>query len=158
MTASLPTSESLSSAFAQALETMCFVIADPAAPEDMVEISRHASISISDGVEAWRLDVSSTDELLVEIACGLMGADAGAVDLECVVPETLLELTNVFGGEVIRLMGGEQLPLRPGIPTLEEVRGSSTETSRSVALDVMGEGLFVSLRPFGNDRSAGGAA
>ncbi len=139
---------SLATTLAAALETMCFVIADPVDAADPLDVDRHASITIGDEEGAWKLFLSASDGVLVEIASGLMGLDPDELDVEQVLPGMIMELANIFGGEVINLLGGEECPLRPGIPCLEPGAFDGTPGSTSIALDAMGDALTVSFVPY----------
>lgn len=130
-----------------ALETMCFVIADPVDARPAEDLEHHASITIGDDDVKWKLMLSSSAGLLIEVASGLMGLEPEEMDLDEVLPETILELANVFGGEVINLLGGEELPYRPGIPHREDECHTAGPGEQVLHFDAMGEGLTVCLAP-----------
>ena len=136
--------EALSDRFISALETMCFVIADPIDPTLAADVERHASITLGEGENAISLHISASDGLLLEVATGLMGVGPEEIEGDETLIETLKELANVFGGEVIDLLGGEELPFRPGIPVPED-DAFDAEGAVCVALDAIGETLVVSI-------------
>ena len=136
--------EALSDRFIGALETMCLVIADPIDPMSAAEVERHASIILGEGEHALNLHISASNGLLLEVATGLMGVGPEEIEGDEILLETLKELANVFGGEVIDLLGGEEFPFRPGIPVPED-NASDVEGATCVALDAIGETLVVSL-------------
>lgn len=143
----------LAGALADALETMCFVIADPVDDIDATTLGHHASISIGEEEPTWRLSISASAELLIEIASGLMGTDPGEIDIESMIPATLLELANVFSGEFITLLGGEDIPYQPGIPEPESDPAAEGNAALRIGFDAMGEGLVVTLNPCTKDEA-----
>lgn len=131
----------------QALETLCLIVADPVDDWGGFEFNRHASITISDNDVRGRLFVSSTDGMLSEIACGLLGVGPDEIDTEEIFPATVGELANIFGGELIQLLGGEDIPFRPGIPVIESAECVPVGRAIRLGFDAMGEGLLVTIEP-----------
>lgn len=137
--------EVMAGVLSDALETMCFVIADPVASPQGEPLEHHASITIGDEDVKWILRLSSSGGLLTEVASGLMGLDPEEMELDEILPQTVLELANVFSGEVITLLGGEELPYRPGLPKAEDAPADEAPGRHVLHFDAMGEQLMVTL-------------
>lgn len=104
---------------ANALERMAFVITEPAT-ETAGEVLAHpccqAVIEITgDEHRAW-LAVAATHGVVAEVAAGMMGMDPGEIDVDEHGEATVGELANVFGGELVMAMGGQDVPLRLSLP------------------------------------------
>lgn len=102
-----------------ALERMAFVLTGPsrATPQDALPACRHAAwLPIATPAGACGLLVAASDGLLAEVAGGMLGEDADQVDVARHGGATVAEIGNVLGGELVVAMGGQQLPLRLGLP------------------------------------------
>lgn len=102
-----------------ALERMAFVFAesvDQAAGEVLAQATFHATIDVtSDERSAW-LTVSATNGFVREVAASMMGVEAEEIDVDEHGGPTVCELANIFGGELVMQLGGENEPLRLGLP------------------------------------------
>lgn len=104
---------------AAALERMAFVITEPGsetAGEVLAQACCHAVTEIvGDSHRTW-LAVSATHGFVAEVAASMMGVDPDEIDVREHGGATVGELANVFGGELVMAMGGDETPLRLGLP------------------------------------------
>ena len=127
-----------------ALETMCFVLADPIDAADAGSLDRHARIAYEKDDETATLELSASDGFLAEVASGLLGVEPDEIDLEEDTGAVIKELANIFCGEVVELVGGADEEIRMG---LHEAAPESSEDDAALvrAFDSMGESLRLRL-------------
>ncbi|MEO6593722.1 MAG: hypothetical protein ABIP94_03095 [Planctomycetota bacterium] len=104
---------------ANALERMAFVITEPVETEPHEVLDRaeyHAAIDIDGAHVRGYLVVSATDAFVREVAANLVGVDVDAPQAQALSATAAPELANVFGGELIRISGGDSQPFRLGLP------------------------------------------
>lgn len=129
------------------LEMMCFVIADPMdAPLDEEQASEQdikAWISFEGENCSGSVQLSATTGFVQEAASGLLGVEPDEIQSEEETVETLLELANVIGGEVVLLLGGENTRFDMGIPSADPITLAGEPEETFTAFDSMGETLSV---------------
>jgi cobalamin biosynthesis protein CbiG len=116
---SLAVGEQLLDLAQQALERMAFLIADPAdqVPIEVLPECRYAArIGIRGGRQPGWLVVAVSAPFAADVAAGLLGCEAAAVDLACHGDAAAAELANVFGGQLVMALGGDRQPWRLGLP------------------------------------------
>ena len=103
---------------AVALERMAFVIAEPidVEPEAELQRARHFAFVAIDGDSCGFLMVAATDGCVREIAAGMLGIEVADLVVDEHGEATVLELANVLGGHAIYSGGGDDSPLRLGLP------------------------------------------
>jgi hypothetical protein len=102
-----------------ALERMAFVLTGPsrvAAPDALPACRFAAWLPIATPQGDCGLLVAASDGLVAEVAGGMLGEDVAGVDVNRHGGATVAEIGNVLGGELVVAMGGQQLPLRLGLP------------------------------------------
>lgn len=102
-----------------ALERMAFVFSEPvdqSAGEVLAQATFHATIDVSSEERSAWLTVSATNGFVREVAASMMGMENDEVDVDEHGGPTVCELANVFGGELVMSMGGDEAPLRLGLP------------------------------------------
>lgn len=138
------TDDSLVEKIDNVLETMCFVMADPIGAGDLEETPpMQAWIRYHNATECGCVQLSATLGFVQEAASGLLGVDSDDISSESEALETLLELANVIGGEVVSLLGGEEVFFEMGIPSREPIHVDGAVEHTSVAFDSMGETFCV---------------
>lgn len=126
---------------ANALERMAFVITEPGletAGEVLANAGYSALIEITgeepgDVTPAY-LVVSATRGFVGEVAAGMMGMDPGEIDVDEHGEATVAELANILGGELVMAMGGDERPLRLGLPQ------SVTDEAAGTRIDAVADG------------------
>ncbi|MCA8966453.1 MAG: hypothetical protein H6838_05790 [Planctomycetes bacterium] len=102
-----------------ALERMAFVFVETAEEspgEVLAQATFHATIDVSsDERSAW-LTVSATNGFVREVAASMMGLETDEIDVDEHGEPTVCELANIFGGELVMSLGGDENPLRLGLP------------------------------------------
>ncbi len=129
-----------------ALETMCFVMAD-AIDLDALEKtpSLRAWIVFKNEMECGCLELAATFGFVQEVGSGLLGIDTDEIEEGELAQGVLLELANVIAGEVVSLLGGEEIFFELGIPTSEPTQIDAAGERLGVAFDSMGEFLRVDV-------------
>jgi len=136
--------EQLTSAVSTALERMAFMVGEPT--EEVSGAVHHSScIALKVDDVPYRVCVRATDGALQELLNGLIDTETFD-DAEAQLAAN--ELANVLGGEVLRLLGGDRLPSKLGLPEEGATTGGAAETVRCV-LDFLGETLEVSVGVIG---------
>lgn len=122
----MTTKSSLVVQAALALERMAFVIAEPTDADPLHAIDDapwRAAVTI-DGEDQGFVSIAATDGFVREVAAGMLGIEPDEVDLAQHGEATIMELANVLGGHAIHEGGGDESPLRLGLPlqpTAQEV-------------------------------------
>ena len=134
------------------LATMCFIVADPLPVEGVDECLQSCA---SAWLEFRRVDsagcvrLTASPGFLEEAASGLLGLDPDEGIAESDGVDTLLELANVVGGEVLTLLGGEDVEFDVGIPSAAPPQtwadASNNAPTVAVAFDSMGESFRVEV-------------
>jgi len=120
-----------------ALERMCFVLAEPSDPPPGARYGAHVVIELRGDEDRTRVLLSATDGFLAELAASMLGGEASQVVIEDDGVEALMEITNVCAGEVIRLLGGEDRPIHCGLP--EVVSEPDVRGDLAVVFESLGE-------------------
>lgn len=137
--------DALVTTVATALERMAFMVGEPVDGLSG-EIHHAASIDVTvDGAE-YEVCVSATDGALQELLSSLVDADG--FDDEA-AQFAVNELANVLGGEVLRVLGGDQRPSKLGLPR-PGCTARDREGAVRAALDFLGESLEVAVAPGGS--------
>ena len=113
---------------ARALERMAFVISEPIDVDPVVALGQathFASVALT-GLGAGFVVLGATPGFLLEVASGMLGVDAADLAIEEYGDNTIMELANVLGGHAIHEGGGEDSPLRLGLP-IHETRERALE-------------------------------
>jgi hypothetical protein len=127
-----------------ALETMCFVMADPIDADDLLEVPAMKTwISFHNESEQGFVELAGSLGFVQEVGSGLLGVDSDEVEEGEQAEGVLLELANVIAGEVVCLLGGEEVFFELGIPTSEAIELDVPGDEVSVAFDSMGEAFNV---------------
>ncbi|QDV04523.1 hypothetical protein Poly30_00140 [Planctomycetes bacterium Poly30] len=114
----LLTEDSLVEKIDNVLETMCFVMADSIGTGELSDPPPiRAWITYGNESERGCVQLAATFGFIQEAASGLLGVDSDDITSEGEALETLLELANVIGGEVVSLLGGEDVFFEMGIPS-----------------------------------------
>ena len=124
--------DALTGVVVEALERMAFVLADEHLGDDQSEgLAERVEIRLSrqeDGAEG-RIRLAANEMFALELGSSLIGDEPDEVDLATIGRPALLELANVIGGEVVRLLGGTDVPFKLGLPAAidadVEVEGSA---------------------------------
>ncbi|MEM8712362.1 MAG: chemotaxis protein CheX [Planctomycetota bacterium] len=144
------TSDDLIEKIDNVLETMCFVMADPIEPEDVAEEpSVNAWIRYGNEAESGVVHLSATPGFVQEAASGLLGVDPEDIQTDGEALETLLELANVIGGEVVSLLGGEDVFFEMGLPSADSLELESPRETAAALFDSMGEAFRVEVQRIG---------
>lgn len=132
------------------LETMCFVIADPleegASDAPMEEEHTSAWIEFHTDTEEGRLELSADEEFLNEAASGLLGVEPDGIDPPADLTETLLELANIIGGEIVALLGGDDHTYKMGLPSSDPLTLDGPVEETNLGFDSMGSLLHVRVK------------
>jgi hypothetical protein len=109
-------------ALAMALERMAFVLTDVRLDEeeDLGEDRNWVTVHFfreRDGARG-RIWLAADDAFACELGASLLALEAADVDLGTVGMPALLELGNVLGGEVVRLLGGAEERFKLGLPEI----------------------------------------
>lgn len=132
------------------LETMCFVIADPIDTSDiMVEADStpiKAWISFRTDAEEGVLELVADEDFLLEAASGLLGIEPDELNPELDPGETLMELANIIGGEVVAVLGAEENTYRMGLPSSTPAEIGATREETGLGFDSMGSGFQVLVK------------
>lgn len=126
-----------------ALERMAFVFAEQSEAQVGEVLDRacsHARIELRGG-KNFRITVSGTPGLLDEIAASMMGVDESAVDWRETGYETVAEMSNVFGGELVQELSRQGHSLLIGLPSEidpAEARSFGEEAARAGTVCVVG--------------------
>lgn len=102
-----------------ALERMAFVfldVAEESPGEVLAQAAFHAAIDVSNDERSVWLTVSATGGLVREVAANMMGLESDQIDVDEHGEATVCELANIFGGELVMSLGGDETPLRLGLP------------------------------------------
>ncbi len=132
------------------LETMCFVIADPIDSADIIpdaeSPSAKAWISFGTDAEEGVLELIAGEDFLLEAASGLLGIEPDELNPELDPGETLMELANIIGGEVVGVLGAEDTTYKMGLPssTPKEIADAREETD--LGFDSMGSSFQVLVK------------
>lgn len=124
----------LDACIANALETMAFLTGEPSVAA-VAEGALRRSIELH--ADSWRgvLTVATSEFLAREAASSMTGMDLEAVS-ETELGQVLDELANIIGGELIVLLGGDESPIRLGLPGPEaEMPRARPELTRGLAVD-----------------------
>lgn len=143
--------ESIEDRICTALEQMCFVLADPVDEVEEADLARHAQISLSDESNITKLLLSASDGFLVEAASSLLGMGPDEVTPEEDGVLILKELSNIFCGEMIDLLGGTERQIGAGLPEELESDVAHASAGRTLCFDSMGESLRIRIES--NQRS-----
>ncbi len=146
--------ESLAAAVVQVLERMAFLLAEPANATDVdAQARRHARVVFRGPGETGELLLSADDGFVCDVAAGLLGVDPSDVDAGSDGVEALVELANVIGGEVLRLLGAAEVEFQLGLPAAVEPTSaaavsSGTPSDADLACVIAGENgrLRIDLR------------
>lgn len=115
-----PASAAFLGTVASALERMAFVVLEPAAvaPRELLLQCPHRAVVELRGEAAagGAVLVAAGAGVLREFVAGLLGLDAGEVDLDEHGAAAVQELANVLAGEAVLAHGGAESPLRLGLP------------------------------------------
>ncbi len=130
----------LDQAITSTLEMMAFVLADPADDELPLD-ALHSGIEFDGAGLHGRLRVSASEGFAREAAAGMTGLEEQSFDPESLA-RVLDELANIIAGRVIKLLGGESLPFRLGLP--EKVQSGTSEPCIR-RFSSMGEGIEIGL-------------
>lgn len=110
--------DSFAGIVSHALERMAFVIAEPSAePAGAVlpQCAAQATIVLR-GLGQHTLTVAATPGMVQEFASGMLGVDAGEVDVAEHAQAAVGELANVLAGELVMLATAGDAPASLGIP------------------------------------------
>jgi CheY-specific phosphatase CheX len=103
---------------ANALQRMAFVFAEPVsstAGEVLALAAACASIDLR-GPSNFVVTVTATEGLVQEVASGMMGCEPEEIDVDDHGRATVLELANIFGGELVMQLASENDTLLIGLP------------------------------------------
>ncbi len=129
-----------------ALETMCFVMADCIGTDELEETpSIRAWIRFHNETEQGCVELGATYGFIQEVGSGLLGIDTSEIEEGEQAQGVLLELANVIAGEVVCLLGGEEIFFELGIPSAEVSQVDAPSEHVSIAFDLMGETLCVDV-------------
>jgi len=147
------TNEHVADLATSALESMAFMMLDPADASDATEMDHHARISYSSNDECSEVFLSASQGFLSELASSMLGVEIEDVSMEEEGLPALTELANVLAGEVARALGAESTPFDVGMPELIDSVPEPMSTRESVDcyLDSMGEMLRVLVVRQGQD-------
>lgn len=99
-----------------ALERMCFVFAELLEDDSPEGLDKHVALQLEAEGEVAKIFLSSDDDFLIELASSILGSEPDEVDPETDGIEALKEIINVCGGELNRLLGGEDRRIATGLP------------------------------------------
>ena len=129
-----------------ALETMCFVMADVVDAEDAAEEPSITTwIRFHNESEEGCLQLRASLGFVQEVGSGLLGIDPDEVEEGEQSQGVLLELANVIAGEVVCLLGGEETYFQLGLPSSEKVELNAPEEHIDITFDSMGETFCVGV-------------
>ena len=134
--------EALLEAVSTALERMAFMVGEPV-PYLNGEVHHASSIDVRVDEAHYKVCVRATDGALQELLSGLI--DAETFDEEQ-GQLAVRELANVLGGEVLRILGGDERPSKLGLPEDGPVCEETEQTVRTT-LDFLGDTLEVAVTP-----------
>jgi CheY-specific phosphatase CheX len=103
-----------------ALERMAFVITEQSQRsigEALANTAFHAMVSVEGEQGGVLLLVSASPGFVTEVASGMMGLDPSELDADEHGASAVTELANILGGELVMAMGGDEMPLRLGLPS-----------------------------------------
>ena len=129
-----------------ALETMCFVMADAIDPDEIDDApSLRAWIQFHNESESGCVELAATLGFVQEVGSGLLGIDMDEISEDQHAQDVLLELANVVAGEVVNLLGGENTLFELGIPSMAPAEVDVPTEHIAVSFDSMGEVFCVDV-------------
>lgn len=116
-----------------ALQRMAFVFAEPAAITAGEVLARgvaSASIDLR-GTSSFVVTVTATGGLVQEIASGMIGCDPEEIDVDDHGRATVLELANIFGGELVMQLATHTDCLLIGLPRDVSVEDAGSHSDQA---------------------------
>jgi CheY-specific phosphatase CheX len=123
------------------LERTMFIFAEPAQPGP-ADSKWASSISFS-GAYNGSVTVRASEGFVRQLVGGFVSVEPQQADLAKFGQDAMNELANLVGGQIVAALGGEDRPIRLGLPDPAKAGQTKLDKALVCGLDSMGDQLTI---------------
>lgn len=142
----------LSRMVASVLERTMFIFAEPASPTEPQ--SQWKSAITFSGSFSGAVTVTATEGFVRQLVGGFVSVEPQDADLSQYGQDAMNELANLVGGQIVAALGGEDRPIRLGLPDPAKARQGLPSNAIKCGLDSMGDQLVIAYVGDGLSKAA----
>ena len=133
--------QSLARMVASVLERTMFIFAEPTAPAEST--GPWSSAITFSGAFNGAVTVTASEGFVRQLVGGFVSVEPQEADLAKFGQDAMNELANLVGGQIVAALGGEERPIRLGLPDPAKARQGIAAADLKCCLDSMGDTLTI---------------